>query len=172
MIACSHPFLQLLFGHYRCLGPGGTYKGESARQQRFATLFSYSYLSMLLGVHSHCLKVAKTFNVDGTYILDACVFLFTDINFALIDSDCVPVTLFEIQELWLSCAESDSTEEESRPAGSNPEQSHSSHTEETGQATQQQPGMIWDQNQAEQLSTNVASVIVCCHPFLQPLFAL
>ena len=39
----------------------------------------------------------------GTYILDACVFLFPDINFALIDSDCVPVTLFEIQELWLSC---------------------------------------------------------------------
>ena len=40
---------------------------------------------------------------NGTYILDACVFLFPAINFALIDSDCVPVTLFEIQELWLSC---------------------------------------------------------------------
>ena len=40
----------------------------------------------------------------GTYILDACVFLFPSINFALIDSDCVPVTLFEVQELWLSCA--------------------------------------------------------------------
>ena len=39
----------------------------------------------------------------GTYILDACVFLFPAINFALIDSDCVPVTLFEVQELWLSC---------------------------------------------------------------------
>ena len=39
----------------------------------------------------------------GTYILDACVFLFPNINFALIDSDCVPVALFEIQELWLSC---------------------------------------------------------------------
>ena len=39
----------------------------------------------------------------GTYILDACVFLFPAINFALIDSDCVPVTLFEIQELWSSC---------------------------------------------------------------------
>ena len=35
----------------------------------------------------------------GTYILDACVFLFPAINFALIDSDCVPVTLFEVQEL-------------------------------------------------------------------------
>ena len=31
----------------------------------------------------------------GTYILDACGFLFPAINFALIDSDCVPVTLFE-----------------------------------------------------------------------------
>ena len=39
----------------------------------------------------------------GTYILDACVFLFPNIHFALIDSDCVPVTLFEVQELWLSC---------------------------------------------------------------------
>lgn len=36
----------------------------------------------------------------GTYILDACVFLFPAINFGLIDSDCVPVTLFEVQELW------------------------------------------------------------------------
>ena len=36
------------------------------------------------------------------YILDACVFLFPTINFALIDSDCVPVTLFEIRELWLA----------------------------------------------------------------------
>ena len=35
----------------------------------------------------------------GTYILDACVFFFPTINFALIDSDCVPVTLFEIQDL-------------------------------------------------------------------------
>ena len=38
----------------------------------------------------------------GTYVLDACVFLFPAINFALIDSDCVPVTLFEIRELWLA----------------------------------------------------------------------
>ena len=30
------------------------------------------------------------------------VFLFPTINFALIDSDCVPVTLFEIRELWLA----------------------------------------------------------------------
>jgi len=34
----------------------------------------------------------------GTFILDACVYLFPTINFALIDSDCVPVTLFGIEE--------------------------------------------------------------------------
>ena len=39
----------------------------------------------------------------GTYILDACVYMFPATNFAFIDSDCVPVTLFEIQELWRSC---------------------------------------------------------------------
>ena len=38
----------------------------------------------------------------GTYILDACVFLFPTINFALIERDCVPVTLFELEELWRS----------------------------------------------------------------------
>ena len=38
----------------------------------------------------------------GTYVLNACVYLFPSTHFALIDSDCVPVTLFEIQELWLS----------------------------------------------------------------------
>jgi len=43
-------------------------------------------------------KVHPTWHLQ----LDACVFLFPSINFALIDSDCVPVTLFEIQELWLS----------------------------------------------------------------------
>ena len=42
----------------------------------------------------------------GTYILDACVFLFPTINFGLIDSDCVPVTLFEVQELWWSSTDS------------------------------------------------------------------
>ena len=47
----------------------------------------------------------------GTYILDACVFLFPAINFALIDSDCVPVTLFEVQELWLSCTGHDNSAE-------------------------------------------------------------
>ena len=45
----------------------------------------------------------------GTYILDACVFLFPSINFALIDSDCVPVTLFEIRELWFASTDSSQT---------------------------------------------------------------
>ena len=45
----------------------------------------------------------------GTYILDACVYLFSGTNFALIDSDCVPVTLYEIQELWRSCDDFDHT---------------------------------------------------------------
>ena len=38
----------------------------------------------------------------GPYILNACVYLFPLTNVALIDSDCVPVTLFELQELWHS----------------------------------------------------------------------
>ena len=44
-----------------------------------------------------------TLHGAGTYILDACVYLFPNTNFALIDSDCVPVTLYEVQELWRSC---------------------------------------------------------------------
>ena len=81
----------------------------------------------------------------GTKILDACVFLFPDINFALIDSDCVPVTLFEIQELWLSCAEPDSTEDESRQPAAIPSSpiapaQKRARSVDTGQATQQQPG--------------------------------
>ena len=81
----------------------------------------------------------------GTYILDACVFLFPDINFALIDSDCVPVTLFEIQELWLSCAESDSPADESRHPAAIPSSpiapaQKRARSVDTGQATQQQPG--------------------------------
>ena len=46
-------------------------------------------------------------NVAGTCILDACVYLFPGTNFALIDSDCIPVTLYEIQELWCSCGDLD-----------------------------------------------------------------
>ena len=81
----------------------------------------------------------------GTYILDACVFLFPDINFALIDSDCVPVTLFEIQELWLSCAETDSPADESRQPAAIPSSpiapaQKRARSVDTGQATQQQPG--------------------------------
>jgi len=40
---------------------------------------------------------------NGVILRDACVYLLSGINFALIDSDCVPVTLYEIQELWCSC---------------------------------------------------------------------
>ena len=81
----------------------------------------------------------------GTYILDACAFLFPDINFALIDSDCVPVTLFEIQELWLSCAEIDSPADECRHPAAIPSSpiapaQKRARSVDTGQATQQQPG--------------------------------
>ena len=34
--------------------------------------------------------------------VECCVFLFPTIHIALIDSDCVPVTLFELEELWRS----------------------------------------------------------------------
>ena len=33
VIFCCHPFLQLPFGHYRCLIPGGICTGEFARQR-------------------------------------------------------------------------------------------------------------------------------------------
>ena len=60
------------------------------------TTVVFVHISADTGLH----KVHPTW--AGTYILDACVFLFPAINFALIDSDCVPVTLFEIRELWLA----------------------------------------------------------------------
>ena len=71
------------------------------------TTVVFVHISDDTGLH----KVHPTW--AGTCILDACVFLFPTINFALIDSDCVPVTLFEIQELWL--ASTDPT----RPATAN-----------------------------------------------------
>ena len=36
----------------------------------------------------------------GTFVLSALVFLFPGIHFVLLDSDCVPVTLFEVADLW------------------------------------------------------------------------
>ena len=36
----------------------------------------------------------------GTFVLSALVFLFPEIHFVLLDSDCVPVTLFEVADLW------------------------------------------------------------------------
>ena len=81
----------------------------------------------------------------GTYILDACVFLFPSINFALIDSDCVPVTLFEIQELWLSCLGHDPPNEgclqpEVIPSSPIAPAQKRARSVDTGKATQQQPG--------------------------------
>ncbi len=37
----------------------------------------------------------------GTFVVAALVFLFPDINFVLLDSDCIPVTLIEVDRLWL-----------------------------------------------------------------------
>ena len=81
----------------------------------------------------------------GTYILDACVSLFPAINFALIDSDCVPVTLFEVQELWLSCTGHDHSAEwclqpEPMPSSPNAPAHKRARSVDTGKATQQQPG--------------------------------
>ena len=36
----------------------------------------------------------------GTFVLAALAFLFPDTHFVLLDSDCIPVSLFEIDELW------------------------------------------------------------------------
>ena len=36
----------------------------------------------------------------GTFVLSALVFLFPGIHFVLLDSNCVPVTLFEVADLW------------------------------------------------------------------------
>ena len=52
---------------------------------------------------AHMVSTRQWSTWAGTYILDACVYLFPNTNFALIDSDCVPVTLYEVQELWRSC---------------------------------------------------------------------
>ena len=79
----------------------------------------------------------------GTYILDACVYLFPGINFALIDSDCVPVTLYEIQELWCSCGDLDHTSAPVVPAHTPTSPIAPAHKRarsvDTGKATQQ-PG--------------------------------
>ena len=59
----------------------------------------------------------------GTFILDACVYLFPAIHFALIDSDFVPVTLFELEELWRSSdclPERDAAMEPPHPRHSSP----------------------------------------------------
>ena len=35
----------------------------------------------------------------GTYVLEAAAFLYPDVNFILVDADCVPTSLFEVEEL-------------------------------------------------------------------------
>ena len=41
----------------------------------------------------------------GTFVLAAMVFLFPATHFVLLDSDCIPVSLFEIDELWTLTAQ-------------------------------------------------------------------
>ena len=41
----------------------------------------------------------------GTFVMAALVYLFPNTNFILLDSDCVPVTLFEVDELWALTSE-------------------------------------------------------------------
>ena len=41
----------------------------------------------------------------GTFVLAALVFLFPKTHFILLDSDCVPVTLFQVEELWALTSE-------------------------------------------------------------------
>ena len=36
----------------------------------------------------------------GTFVLAALVAMFPGINFVVLDSDCLPVTLFEAEDLW------------------------------------------------------------------------
>ena len=77
-------------------------------QERLRYVGPYGELTTLVFVH-----ISEDTGLDrvhptwaGTYVLDACVFLFPYINFGLIDSDCVPVTLFEVRELWWSSTDS------------------------------------------------------------------
>ena len=39
------------------------------------------------------------FTWAGTYVLEAATFLYPDVNFILADADCVPTSLFEVEEL-------------------------------------------------------------------------
>ena len=77
-------------------------------QERIRYVGPYGELTTVVFVH-----ISEDTGLDrvhptwaGTYVLDACVFLFPSINFGLIDSDCVPVTLFEVRELWWSSTDS------------------------------------------------------------------
>ena len=110
----------------------------------------------------------------GTYILDACVFLFPAITFALIDSDCVPVTLFEIQELWLSCTGHDHPAEccpQPEPMPSSPiAPAHKrARSVDTGRATQQ-PGLLSSYPNREVL--RILLPLICGHRLQMLLAAL
>ena len=77
-------------------------------QERIRYVGPYRELTTVVFVHisadTELDRVHPTW--AGTYVLNACVFLFPTINFGLIDSDCEPVTLFEVQELWWSSTDS------------------------------------------------------------------
>ena len=62
----------------------------------------------------------------GTFVLSALVFLFPGVHIVLLDSDCVPVTLFEVADLWKEVSllqngltrSAATSSQESRPAAS------------------------------------------------------
>ena len=51
-----------------------------------------------LGAHSGLCKIHPTW--AGTFVLAALCLVFPQKHFILLDSDCVPVTLFEVADLW------------------------------------------------------------------------
>ncbi len=65
----------------------------------------------------------------GTFVLAALVFLFPGVHIVLLDSDCVPITLFEVADLWkeISLLQNGLT----RAAASCPTESHSPGSEES-----------------------------------------
>ena len=65
----------------------------------------------------------------GTFVLAALVFLFPGVHIVLLDSDCVPITLFEVADLWkeISLLQNGLT----RAAACCPPESHSAGSEES-----------------------------------------
>ena len=57
----------------------------------------------ILFLSGHTKTLASTWFTPtwaGTFVLAALVFLFPDTNLVLLDSDYIPITLFEVDELW------------------------------------------------------------------------